>query len=48
MAVYGYVGLFKAMESNVYYILSNGEPLYYAYTTYLLHNVVFSLEIDDR
>ena len=35
MAMYGYVGLCKAMEVNVYHILTNGEPLYDAYTTYL-------------
>ena len=35
MAVYGYAGLRKAMESNIYHILTNGEPLYDAYTTYL-------------
>ena len=42
-AMYGCVGLCmavsvwlcRAMESNVYHILSNGEPLYDAYTTYL-------------
>ena len=35
-AMYGYVGVRKAiMESNVYHILTNGEPLYDAYTTYL-------------
>ena len=26
--MYGYVGLCKAMESNAYHILTNGEPLY--------------------
>ena len=35
MATYGYVGLCKAMENNVYHILTSGEPLYDAYTTYL-------------
>ena len=35
MVEYGHVGLCKAIEGNVCHILSNGEPLYYAYTTYL-------------
>ena len=35
MAMYGYVWLCKAMESNVYNILTNGEPLYDGHTTYL-------------
>ena len=34
-AEYSYVGLCKAMESNLCHILTNGEPLYDAYTTYL-------------
>ena len=33
--MYDYVGLCKAMESNVCHILTNEEPLYDAYTTYL-------------
>ena len=33
-AEYGYVGLCKAMESNLWHILTDGEPLYDAYTTY--------------
>ena len=33
--MYGYVGLCKAIERNVFHILANGEPLYDAYTTYL-------------
>ena len=33
-AEYGYVGLCKAMESNLCYILTNGESLYDAYTRY--------------
>ena len=33
--MYGYLGLCKAMESKVYHILTNGEPLYDAYTVYL-------------
>ena len=33
--MYGYVGLSRAILSNVYYILTNREPLYDAYTTYL-------------
>ena len=33
--MYGYVGVCKAMESTVYHILTNGETLYDAYTTYL-------------
>ena len=36
-AEYGYVGLCKAMESNLCHILTDGEPLYDAYTTYLPH-----------
>ena len=31
----GYVLLCRAMEGNVCHILTNGEPLYDAYTTYL-------------
>ena len=34
-AEYGYVGLCKAMESNLCHISTNGEPLYDAYTMYL-------------
>ena len=34
-AMLGYVGLCKAIERNVFHILANGEPLYDAYTTYL-------------
>ena len=33
--MYGYVGLCKAMESDVCLLVTNEEPLYDAYTTYL-------------
>ena len=39
-AMLGYVGLCKAIGSNVCHILANGEPLYDAYTTYLPTRII--------